>query len=115
MGGHHANRAFWFDAESTQMVSTDYYSEPFPNWVKNYLGKEIIADDINSGWQLNSKTRASYNISKDSVEQEDGFFSPLFPHTLSNNSSNQNSNTLIGDFLWNTPLEINLSSNLPRN
>lgn len=103
MGGHHANRAFWFDAESTQMVSTDYYSEPFPNWVKNYLGKEVIADDINSGWQLNSKTRASYNISKDSVKQEDGFFSPLFPHTLSNNSSNQNSNTLIGDFLWNTP------------
>ena len=103
MGGHHANRAFWFDAESTQMVSTDYYSEPFPNWVKNYLGKEIIADDINSGWQLNSKTKALYDITKDNIKQEDGFFSPLFPHTLSNIKSNQNSNTLIGDFLWNTP------------
>lgn len=103
MGGHDANRAFWFDAESTQMVSTDYYSEPFPNWVKNYLGKKILADDINSGWQLNSKSKSYYDITKDNIKQEDGFFSPLFPHTLSNINSNQNSNTLIGDFLWNTP------------
>jgi predicted AlkP superfamily pyrophosphatase or phosphodiesterase len=103
MGGHHANRAFWFDSESTQMVSTDYYSEPFPNWVKNYLGKEIIAEDIVNGWLLNPKYKTTYDISKDNVIQEGGFFSPLFPHTLSNISSNQDSNTLIGDFLWNTP------------
>ena len=76
MGGHHANRAFWFDANSTQMVSTDYYSEPFPNWAKNYLGKEIMAADIASGWQLNPMISASYDSSVDSVYQETGFFDP---------------------------------------
>lgn len=101
MGGHHANRAFWFDANSTQMVSTDYYTEPFPNWAKNYLGKEIMAADIASGWQLNPMISASYDSSVDSVYQETGFFDPKFPHIIKDSINRENKE--VGDFLWNTP------------
>lgn len=101
MGGHDANRAFWFDATSTQMVSTNYYAEPFPDWVKNYLGKEVMADDVAKGWLLHPKIRITYDLYIDSIYQENGFFKPKFPHNLTH-STNQNDKD-VGNFLWNTP------------
>ncbi|NBV56330.1 MAG: hypothetical protein EBR72_00765 [Bacteroidetes bacterium] len=76
MGGHDANRAFWFDATSTQMVSTDYYAEPFPDWVKNYLGKEVMADDVAKGWLLHPKIRTTYDLYIDAADYIGHGFGP---------------------------------------
>ncbi|MDC1395521.1 alkaline phosphatase family protein [Bacteroidia bacterium] len=103
MGGHDANRAFWFDAKSTQMVSTDYYSETFPTWVSEYKAKDVVAQSIEYGWQTEEKFKALSSTSNDSFSREKGTFAPWFPHTLESIDTNRVSENVLGNFVWATP------------
>lgn len=103
LGGKKANRAFWFDAASTQMVSTKHYSEPFFDWVKEYKANNLLADDLAAGWQLSANFTPEAQTSADFVEQERGVFSPEFPHTIASMDSVLVSNNRDGAFIWQTP------------
>ena len=35
-GGHHADAAYWFDAGTGHMVTSDYYLRDYPEWVKAF-------------------------------------------------------------------------------
>ena len=103
MGGHDANRAFWFDAKSTQMVSTDYYSETFPTWVSDYKAKDVLNQSLVNGWQTEEKFEAISNTSNDSFSREKGAFAPWFPHTVESLDTNRVSQNLLGNYIWVTP------------
>jgi predicted AlkP superfamily pyrophosphatase or phosphodiesterase len=49
MGGKDANRAFWFDAESIRMVSSDYYNERFPDWALSFSGDSTERESLATG------------------------------------------------------------------
>lgn len=103
MGGHKADRAFWFDAASTQMVSTDYYNSDFPTWAKSYTATTVVAEDIKTGWVLDPKFSALESTSNDSFSREKGLFEPWFPHALENMDSTRVKSAKTGEFLWNSP------------
>jgi predicted AlkP superfamily pyrophosphatase or phosphodiesterase len=103
MGGHNANRAFWFDASSTTMVSTDYYNENFPKWVKTYKASEVQKSAIASGWVLDDKFKTLATTNSDSLIQEKGSFKPWFPHSLASFDTSRIRENEIGSFMWNTP------------
>lgn len=103
MGGKNANRAYWFDTESTQMVSSDYYSSPFPEWVKTFTGKIVMAEEMEYGWEKSADLQAISTTSPDSFYNETGKMNAWFPHTLSNFAADVPANKLEGDFLWLTP------------
>lgn len=103
MGGHQANRAFWFDAQSTQMVSTDFYSEEFPTWAKTFTGKRIMKNELEQGWILDEEFSPAIFPGQDTIEEETGFFNAYFPHTREQNAIELKSTKQEGDFLWNTP------------
>lgn len=105
MGGHLANRAYWFDGQSTQMVSTNYYAEPFPEWVKAFRADQLYASEIETGWLLNSAIPTVHNhlLDHDSADYECGTFQPWFPHTLNSIESVKEGENKIGTFMWNTP------------
>jgi hypothetical protein len=105
MGGHLANRAYWFDGQSTQMVSTNYYAEPFPEWVKAFRADQLYASEIETGWLLNSAIPTVHNhlLDHDSAAYECGTFQPWFPHTLKSIESVKEGENKIGTFMWNTP------------
>ena len=103
MGGHNANRAFWFDAASTQMVSTDYYNEDFPNWVKTYKASEVQKSAIATGWVLDDKFKTLATTNSDSLIQEKGSFKPWFPHFISTFDTARIRENEVGSFMWNTP------------
>ena len=103
MGGHLANRAFWFDAASTQMVSTDYYTTTYPEWAKTYKGNTVVAADIEQGWILDPKFEILASTSSDSFAREKGLFNPWFPHELSTMDPSRIYSSEAGEFLWHTP------------
>lgn len=103
MGGKNTNRAFWFDAASTQMVSTDHYSEAFPAWAIDYRGNKIMQNDISQGWILDESFVKLPSISTDSFEQEKGSFLPWFPHTIASFDTLRVPDNKAGSFLWNSP------------
>lgn len=103
MGGKNANRAFWFDAASTQMVSTDQYEEDFPEWIKTFTGMAKMKKEIEQGWILEPSFFPLPSISSDSFEREKGRFLPWFPHTMASFDTLKVSENKPGTFLWNTP------------
>ncbi|MGB1039183.1 MAG: alkaline phosphatase family protein [Bacteroidia bacterium] len=104
MGGHVANRAFWFDAKSTQMVSTDYYTEAYPDWAKKFTAEARFGADARDGWYFNSDIIPPSIHPNDSFEKEKGTFSPWFPHTIESFDTQRVRENFIGSFMWNTPL-----------
>ena len=102
MGGKNANRAFWFDAESTRMVSSDYYHEPFPEWARSFTGDSVERESITTGWIYHTPY-AKAKLDRDSVSYECGKFLPWFPHTVASLDSQYVSSDRVGNFLWNTP------------
>lgn len=103
MGGKNANRAFWFDAKSTQMVSTDYYAESFPTWAKNFKANQRFAQALVYGWNYEEKPTPQFTHPNDSFEQECGTFHPWFPHSVSSMDTQRVRENQEGAFMWNTP------------
>ena len=103
MGGHLANRSFWFDSKSTQMVSTDFYKESFPHWVQNFKAKDLMKSEIESGWELESDFNSKSFKYRDHRPEEFGFFDTHFPHTLKQANEISDIDVNSGDFLWHTP------------
>ena len=103
MGGKNANRAFWFDVASTQMVSTDYYKEEFPKWVQNYKADSVMSTAIHHGWKLDPAFATLSSTNSDSFSREKGSFKPWFPHTIESFDTNRIRQHEVGSFMWNTP------------
>jgi len=103
MGGKNADRAFWFDGQSTQMVSSNYYKQPFPEWAKEFNGKSVMAKEIAEGWNLSADLQPNTTTTGDSIPTENGRFYPWFPHNLTTFNPDLVKNDLEGNFLWRSP------------
>ena len=98
MGGQDADRAYWFDGSTNQMVSSNWYSHPFPDWVKLWNVERLYAKEIEEGWLFPGSL--DYVESRDQNFREKDFFLDRFPHLLSHK---QFDNQPLGDFMKNTP------------
>ncbi|MBT6235811.1 MAG: sulfatase-like hydrolase/transferase [Bacteroidetes bacterium] len=103
MGGKNANRAFWFDAASTQMVSTDYYTEAYPTWAKSFTANTTMTKEIENGWVLDESFVKLPSLTTDSFEVESGSFKPWFPHTIASFDTFRVRDNQAGSFIWNSP------------
>ena len=50
--GHIANGAYWHDANSGKMISSTYYFNDLPQWVKDFNAKKLPDMYMKNGWQL---------------------------------------------------------------
>src|SRR5262245_30422666 len=50
-GGHHANAAFWFDAATGHMVTSDYYARTYPSWTGRFTRDDLTAPFFGMTWQ----------------------------------------------------------------
>ncbi len=103
MGGQLANRAFWFDARSTQMVSTDYYEEDFPEWVKLNTAEKYINQHQLNVWDFDKTHLPAFTHKEDSFYKECGTFTPWFPHSITSMDSSRVRGNEMGTFTWNSP------------
>lgn len=50
--GHSANGAYWFDDKSGNFVSSSYYMDELPAWVKDFNAKRLPDAYLKGKWQL---------------------------------------------------------------
>ncbi|WP_215241664.1 alkaline phosphatase PafA [Dyadobacter helix] len=83
--GHTANGSYWFDSNTGNWVTSTYYMEELPQWVKDYNAKKMPSAYLRKGWQLLLPASEYKQSSPDDVPWEGklpGAKKPVFPYEL---------------------------------
>jgi hypothetical protein len=83
--GHAANGAYWFDVESGRMISSSFYVNTFPDWVRLFNSENYAEKYSYRNW-VPLLDEVTYTESlRDDYLLEKGYFgkSNTFPHTIS--------------------------------
>lgn len=83
MAGH-AGKAFWFSKAAGQFVTSHYYYDAYPDWVKDFNRQDPTKPYQNNQWQL-TKTPADYLFgARDDQEWETALpgYGRTFPHAF---------------------------------
>ncbi|SKC00229.1 alkaline phosphatase PafA [Dyadobacter psychrophilus] len=84
-GGHTANGSYWFDSKTGNWVTSTYYMDELPQWVKDYNAKKMPSEYLKKGWQLLLSADNYGQSSADDVDWEGklpGAKRPVFPYEL---------------------------------
>ena len=84
--GHSANAAYWYDAGSGNWVTSTYYMEELPDWVKRFNERRVVDSFLRMDWNTLHPIQSYVQSDADDVEYEgmsNGDVKPVFPHRLS--------------------------------
>jgi predicted AlkP superfamily pyrophosphatase or phosphodiesterase len=82
--GHSADGAFWYDNSNGKMITSSYYMEKFPDWVRDFNDKLLPDSYLQNNWDLLLPI-GSYNTGfEDGYVLEKGFWKKwnTFPYQL---------------------------------
>lgn len=83
--GHSANAAYWFDDKTGNWISSTYYMNDLPEWVKKFNGKKEASMYLSKAWNTLLPINEYTESMKDNNTYE-GLFKgeeePVFPHNL---------------------------------
>jgi predicted AlkP superfamily pyrophosphatase or phosphodiesterase len=48
--GHSANAAYWYDDKGGKWITSSYYMNNLPQWVKDFNAKDVVADYMSKEW-----------------------------------------------------------------
>jgi predicted AlkP superfamily pyrophosphatase or phosphodiesterase len=84
--GHTANAAYWYDAgNKNQWITSSYYMEKLPDWVKEFNSNNKADDYLNETWETlydiktYTHSRADNNIYENNLNGQE---KPIFPKNL---------------------------------
>lgn len=83
--GHVANGAFWFDDSNASFVTSTYYMQELPEWVKSFNARQLPAQMMSKPWQTLYPIGTYVQSTVDSARWEGTFggeTSPVFPHNM---------------------------------
>jgi predicted AlkP superfamily pyrophosphatase or phosphodiesterase len=84
--GHLANAAYWFDSKTGNFVSSTFYMNDLPQWMKNYNDKHLTQKYLSQKWNtllpINQYTESSADDNPYEGKYP-GENKPVFPHDLS--------------------------------
>ena len=85
-GGHTANAAYWYDAETGGFISSSYYLEKLPDWAMRYNDKKEAQLYLKAIWTTKFPIE-QYTVSRIDNYANEGKLgnekTPTFPHDLS--------------------------------
>jgi len=83
--GHAADGAFWFDEKISGFITSSYYMQELPEWVKRFNAQKKPETLIKNGWNTLYPIDTYTNSTADNVIWEDTFAGeekPVFPHAV---------------------------------
>lgn len=88
MAGH-AGKAFWFSKKSGEFVTSTFYYDSYPDWVKQWNGRGKAAAYSGSNWDLIQDQAAYVHGGNDDRPYETALpgFGRVFPHPYGNKDS----------------------------
>ncbi len=84
-GGHSANAAYWLDGKSGHWISSTYYQNTLPTWVKDFNNKKLYEQYLKEPWSTKLDIREYDESDADDKWYERSFSNeqnPVFPHKI---------------------------------
>lgn len=85
-GGHYSDGSYWYDSRTGNFMTSTYYMEDLPDWMKAFNNRKLADKYLNQTWDT-FKPIGQYNESgPDNSPYEGGFRdkqTPTFPYNLS--------------------------------
>jgi hypothetical protein len=118
--GHAANGAYWFDTQNGNMISSSYYVDIFPEWVRQFNEKQFAKTYTQRDWTTLLPIKSYEESLADDYVLEKGYYDKwnTFPYSMKKLKEKAGSykflkttpfgNTIIRDFTTNLILEENL-------
>ena len=82
--GHSANGAYWYDDKSGDWITSSYYMNDLPNWVKELNAKKLVDQYFAQDWKTLYPIETYTQSTADDVPWENKPLGKSFPYTLSN-------------------------------
>lgn len=64
--GHAANAAYWYDSKTGDFITSTYYMDDLPDWVKKFNGQKLVDKYYKEGWKtlypLNSYLQSTSDV-----------------------------------------------------
>ncbi len=82
--GHAANGAYWFDTQNGNMISSSYYVDVFPEWVRQFNEKEYAKNYTQLDWSTLLPIKSYEESLADDYVLEKGYYDKwnTFPYNL---------------------------------
>lgn len=88
--GRSANAAYWWDWKSKNFITSTYYMQALPNWVKEFNAQKLPDTYFKEGWKLKN-AGSSYSSSTADNTPYEGLFkgekAPVFPHLIADSNT----------------------------
>lgn len=84
--GHSANAAYWYDSKTGDWITSSYYMNDLPAWVKNFNAQKLADKYYKEGWNTLFPVNTYIQSSGDEKPYENKTFGAAakgFPYTLS--------------------------------
>lgn len=85
--GKSADGAFWFDGDNGNFISSFYYYDELPNWIKEFNNSDLVNEYVKKEWTLLKSKEVYSHLPGDNSKYEADTFNEgktSFPHTLKN-------------------------------
>ncbi len=83
--GHSANAAYWYDTKKGKFITSTYYMNELPKWVKEFNDSGIAEKYVNETWNTYYDISTYTSSTSDDNKYEEKFKTedaPVFPHDL---------------------------------
>lgn len=116
MAGQRPDQAFWFNDVASRFISSSYYGNRYPQWAGEFIGREIMKEQIEQGWHKKLKDDSLYErlAGPDNVIFENVRFIPEFPHTKVRMGGFVRPESREREMLWTTPFGDELTLRFAR-
>lgn len=72
-GGHTADGAYWFDAETGNFITSTYYRKDLPGWLKQFNDRQSAKHYLSQDWETLYPTESYKNSTADNNSYENPF------------------------------------------
>ena len=72
-GGHTADDAYWFDAETGNFITSTYYRKDLPGWLKKFNDRQLAKHYLSQDWETLYPTESYKNSTADNNSYENPF------------------------------------------
>lgn len=80
--GHSANAAYWYDNATGNWISSSYYMDDLPQWVKDLNAKKLVDKYYDQGWSTLYPINTYVQSTKDDEPYEGKPLGKVFPYDL---------------------------------
>lgn len=117
--GHVADAAYWLDSKEGNFISSTYYIDELPNWVKVFNKKDLVTQYLNQTWtnSISTEILEKYTDADNGSYERifKGKSTPTFPYDLKSLRNDNKDKELIATTPFGNSFLVNFAEELIKN